>query len=305
MHPTNEVCPVPEPTALTALSNHLADAAESAGARIVTVDARRRMPASGIAWSDGVVVTANHVIERDDRIMVGLPGGETVAATLAGRDPGTDIAVLRVPGATAPGALGGALRVGELVLAVGRPGSDGIEASLGAVAAVGGAWRSRGGVRVSGFVRTDTTFFPGFSGGALVNSGGLIAGMNTSRLGHGGVTLPVSAIEPIVSALLAGGRLKRGYLGISSQPVQLPASVSMDPVQETGLLVVSVDADTPAAAAGVLVGDILVRIDSEVIDGSEALQGALGPDSIGQSRTLKVVRGGVLHEIPAVIGERA
>ena len=159
-------------------------------------------------WTDdGVVVTANHVIERDDRIMVGLPGGETVAATLAGRDPGTDIAVVRVTGATAPGALGGALRVGELVLAVGRPGSGGIEASLGAVAAVGGPCRSRGGVRVSGFVRSDTTFFPGFYGGALVNRGALIAGMNTSHLGHGGITLPVSAIEPIVSALLHEARV--------------------------------------------------------------------------------------------------
>ncbi len=297
-------------TALSELSDSLAAAVERAAAFTVLVSARRRFPASGIAWSaDGVIVTADHVLEREDKVEVVLPSGERLAATIAGRDPGSDVAALRVPATLAPAepAPDGAARVGSLALALGRPTAEGPMASFGVISAVGGPWRTFRGTEVEGYIRPDTTFYPGFSGGPLIDVQGRALGMNSSRLGRGsGLTIPSTALARIVSDLLTAGRVRRAYLGISSQVVRLPAPVaSTFEGRETGLLIVSVEPGSPADAAGLMVGDILVTLASVTLADTDDLQAALSASRIGQPTPATVVRAGELRDLTVTPGERA
>jgi S1-C subfamily serine protease len=273
------------------------------------VSARRRFPASGIAWSDSAVLTADHVVERDE-IEVVLPDGKKLSATVAGRDPGSDVAVLKVAEGSLTPALrapAGSAKVGSLVLAVGRPNSEGPMASLGVVGAVGGPWRTFRGTEVEGYLRTDTTFYPGFSGGPLTDAQGRVVGMNSSRLGRGaGLTIPVAALERIVTDLLAGGKVRRAYLGISSQVAKLPSALSaLVGGRETGLLIVSVEQGSPADSGGVLIGDILVELAGQPIADTDALQEQLGPSRIGQATPASVLRGGELKTLSLTVGERS
>jgi S1-C subfamily serine protease len=215
---------------LAGVSSELADAVERAGAGVVTVDARRRHPATGIVWSaDGLIATANHVVERDEEIQVGLPDGRTAEAALVGRDPGSDLAVLRV-GATDLSPLErseGEPRVGHLTLAIGRPGPSGPMASLGVITAVGGPLRFRGGGSLERYVRADVAMLPGFSGGPLVDSAGRLIGLNSSSLGRSGqLTVLAESIDATVATLLQHGRVRRGYLGVGAQGVQLPDALA-------------------------------------------------------------------------------
>ncbi len=294
-------------TALTDLSDALADAVAKAGASIVTVNARRRIPASGLIWAaDGVVVTSDHVIEREENITVTLPDGTEAEATIAGRDPGSDIAVLRVAktGLT-PIAHGGPAKIGHLVLALGRPSAGEPMASFGVVSTVGGAWRTFRGGEVDGYVRSDTTFYPGFSGGPLVNGAGEVVGLNSSRLGRGaGLTVPIAAVKTVVDQLLKGGRIKRGYLGIGSQAVKLPAAAAASAGQETGLLVMGVEPESPAEQGGVLLGDILVTMADTSLTETDDLQGLLGADAVGKAVSVAILRGGEPKQLTVTIGER-
>lgn len=293
-----------EPTTLAQFSESLADAVEAAAKSVVSVDARRRFAASGIAWADGVVVTADHVIERDEHVRVHLPDGKTLDATIAGRDAAADIAVLKVAaGSLAPAAKGEAARIGNLAIALGRPGG-GIQASLGIVSSTGSPWRTHRGARIDGYLRSDTTFYPGFSGGPLIGADGAVLGMNTSRLGPGGITIPVAALEPVVAQLLSGGKLKRGYLGINTQRVRLSGAIEAAAGQERGLLIVGIEDGSPADVGGLLVGDIVVRVGETAVRHMESLQAALGGESVGKSVTVSVVRGGELHAVAVTIGER-
>jgi S1-C subfamily serine protease len=294
---------------LAELSDGFAAAVERAAASTVTVNARRRLPASGVAWADGVVLTSDHVIERDEDIKIGLPNGQEVAGQIAGRDPGSDLAVIRVSGAPLPAAErvpDGAAKVGHLVLAVGRPGSDGPMASLGVIGAIGGPWRTMRGAQVDGYIRSDVSFYPGFSGGPLVDLHGRVVGINSSRLGRGaGLTIPAAAAAKVADALLAGGRIRRGYLGLGSQPVRLPEALAGRlGGQETGLLIVSVEPGTPADRGGVLLGDIIVRMNGNPIRDTDDLQAQLGPDSVGRATPVTALRGGEPRDLTITVGER-
>jgi S1-C subfamily serine protease len=326
-----------------AASEGLADAVERAAAATVLVDARRRLPASGVVWpvataagaGGSVVVTADHVLERDEEIAVGLPDGSESAATLVGRDPRSDLAVLRVEAELAPAELApaGESRVGQLVIAVGRPFPGGAQASAGLLSAVGvqpfgrvrmrRAWggadehgRGRGRHRVAvrrepaagglGYLRPELTFYPGFSGGPLADARGRVIGVNSSHLARGaGLAIPAAAVTPIVNALLTTGRVARAYIGIASQPTALPEALAEKVGgQAVGLLIVGAEAETPAGAAGVLVGDILVAITGEPVGGAEELAAQLGPERVGQEVTLTLLRGGEPYELPLTLGER-
>ena len=235
---------------LTDLSESLAATVEAAGNVVVQVDARRRLPASGILWSaDGVVVTAHHVVEREENIKVGLPNGDDVPATLVGRDPSTDLAVLRIesPGLKeAVKADTKSLRVGHLVLALGRPTGD-IRATLGVTSALGGGRDTSSEGRLDFYVQTDVVMYPGFSGGPLVDVESRVLGLNTSALARGlSLAVPVDTIERVVKSLMTHGRIRRGYLGIGAQPVRLPEALAKDLGQESGLLLVSVEEGSPA-----------------------------------------------------------
>ncbi len=251
---------------LAALSDELAAAVEQAGRSVVTVDARARTAASGTVWSGGVVVTADHVIERDDNITVTLPDGATAKATVAGRDPGTDLAVLKLEsGALAAAETVGLedLKVGHLVLAIGRPRAGSAMASFGVVSAIGGQWRTARGGTVEGYVRADVSLYPGFSGGPLVDTGGRVIGLNSWYLARGQeLALPAAAVSSIVQILLSEGRVRRGYLGVTSQPVRLPEAVreQLGLSQEVGLMILGVEGGSPAEKGGVLMGDVLIGI---------------------------------------------
>lgn len=291
-----------------ALSNALAEAVALASPWTVRVGARRRIGASGVAWrAGGVIVTADHVIEQEDEVQITFADGTDARAQVVGRDPGTDLAVLRVERELpVAGRAPEAARVGALAIAVGRPGT-GVQASLGIVSAIGGQWRTRRGRQIEGFVRSDATFFPGFSGGPLIDAAGRLIGVNTSRFGPGqGITIPAAAADRVVEVLLAKGRISRAYLGIGSQPIALPAALSAKVgEQETGLLVISVEPATPAEGAGLLPGDILVGMDDAAITDASELQAQLGPERVGALVHLRVLRGGEPLTLDATLGERA
>ena len=295
---------------LARLSDDLAAAVERAGAGTVTVNARRRMPASGIVWTeDGLIVTANHVVERDEEITVGLPDGREVAATVVGRDQGSDIALLQAEAtgvAVAPRAEAPA-KVGNLVLAVARPGPSGPMASFGAVSVVGGAWRTATGGSVEGFVRADVAMLPGFSGGPLVDATGRILGLNSSTLGRGGgLTVPVAAIARVVEALQTHGKVRRGFLGIGAQSVRLPAGLvsAHGLAKEQGLLVVGVEPEGPAERDGLMLGDVIVALDGEAVTEVEELQDRLTGDWVGKRLPVRVIRGGEPKDLNITVGER-
>ena len=288
----------------------LAGAVERAGAGVVTVDARRRLPASGIIWSaDGLVVTANHVVERDEEIVIGLPDGRKADATLAGRDPGSDIALLRI-GASDIAPLERASiepRIGHIALAIGRPGPSGPMASFGVISAVGGPLRLHHGASLERYVRADVAMLPGFSGGPLIDAGGSLIGLNSSTLGRmGGVTVPAAIIDATLTALLAHGRVRRGYLGVGAQAVRLPDALvgSLGLGQEQGLLIVSVEAGGPADSAGLMLGDIILAVAGGEVGQVEQLQERLTGDRVGQEAPVRIVRGGELRDVGVVIGER-
>ena len=209
---------------LNELSEAMVAAVEKAGAATVLVDARKRFPASGIAIAADLILTADHVVERDDDIKVLLPDGTELAASLAGRDPGSDLAVLRLerPAASPAEAAPEEARVGQLVLALGRPSPEGIQASLGVVSAIGGPVRTGHGGLLERYLRTDATPYPGFSGGPLVDTAGRVVGLNTSGLGRGAaLTIPAALAWGIASTLAKHGHVRRGFIGVRSQPVAI------------------------------------------------------------------------------------
>ena len=295
---------------LSELSNALAAAVEYGGASVVRVEARPRLPASGIVWSsDGVIVTAHHVIEQEDaeRITIGLPDGKTATAKLIGRDPTTDIAVLRAHASgltTRTWVDPGSLKVGHFVLALGRPGEK-VMATFGVASALGDAWRTPAGGRLDAYLQTDVVMYPGFSGGALIDANGQLVGMNTSALLRGvSITVPGTTLRKTVETLLTKGRISRGYLGVGAQPVRLPENLAQQLKQETGLLIVSVEPGGPADKAGLMLGDVIVSVAGEATRHLDDLLGALSSDRVGVSVAARIVRGGAVQEKHVVVGER-
>lgn len=293
---------------LSDFSNSLADVVTKAAGSTVRVEARRRMAATGFAWESGVIVTAHHVVERDDNIKVGLPNGETVEASLIGRDPSTDIAVLKLK--TANSELASfervsfdAVRVGHLVLALGRPGKD-VLSTLGIVSALGTDSSSRAG-HLDYYVQTDVAMYPGFSGGPLVDATGNLIGMNTSAMRDTSLSIPTPTLIRVVDTILKHGKVRQGYLGVGAQPVRLPTALRESLGQEMGLLVASVEPDSPADKAGMMLGDTLVHFAERAINSMDDLAAALQANGVGSSVNAKAIRGGQVTELSVTIGERA
>lgn len=293
----------------TELSEALADAAERAGKSTVQVDARRRLPASGIAIAKDLILTADHVVERDEDIRILLGDGTETTARLAGRDPGTDLAVLKLDSASAAPAevAKSPARVGQFVLAIARPSKNGIESSFGTVNAIGGPVRTGRGGMLEQYIKTDVVSYPGFSGGPLVNGEGYVYGINTSGFRSGGaITIPAEVAWGIAGTLARHGKIKRGYLGIRSQTVNIPAEAQseLNRGQETGLLIVGLEPESPAGKGGVIVGDILVGVAGQPIEHHDELFARLSGDVVGKSTPLDVLRGGKLQVVNVVVGER-
>lgn len=292
-------------------SNALADAVEHAGKSTVTVLGRDRFPSTGIVWRAGVIVTADHTLERDDDIAITHPElNGSVQATLAGRDPTTDLAVLRADGLPLQAAEGRdleTLKVGHIVLAVGRPGNSGLGASLGVVSAIGDSWTTWRGGSVDHFLRADLDLYHGFSGGPLVDTQGRVIGTNTSGLSRRfDLTIPRSTVNRVIDQLLSKGRIPRGYLGLGMQPVRIPDQIvrSLKLSSNGGVIVMSVEPGQPADKGGVLIGDVLLAIDGSAISGPEDVLALLGPDKVGKNVAVRILRAGSIVELPIAIGER-
>lgn len=293
---------------LTELSAALATAVSQADSGIVRVEGRRRLGATGIVWhADGLILTANHVVRHEEHLKVGLPDGSRVSASLVGRDPSTDLAVLKVEAnGLTPLTEGNKqnLGVGNLVLALGRPGRT-VQATLGIVSALGDGWRTQLGGQIDRYLQTDVVMYPGFSGGPLVDAAGQLVGLNTSALGRGvSLTIPTPTLARVADALQAHGCVQRGYLGVSTQRVHLPDDVKAELEQKRGLLVVSVENDSPAAKAGLTLGDTLVAFADNPVQSHDDLLALLAGDVVGTAVSLKFVRGGKVHTTEVTVAAR-
>ncbi len=290
-------------TPLTALSDALAALVQHAAPTIVGVHGGSRRGTSGLIWQDGVVVTAEEALRRDDDLQVALPGAETVAATLAGRDPSTDIAVLRVTGATgsapqpAPDA-----RSGEIAVALGRR-RGAIASRLGIVAEAGEAWRSMRGGRIDRFVRLDVSLDASLEGGAALDAAGRLIGMPVFGPRGRVLVIPAATIARVVPQILADGSVGRGYLGLGLHRVG--GGRRHEAPGHAGVMVVSIDPDGPGAAAGALLGDIITSWNNEPISGLRDIVVRLGSESIGTAVELGLVRAGAATKLTLHVGKRS
>jgi len=290
-----------------ALSSELADLVERAGTSVVRVEGGR-LPGSGVVWSaDGVVVAASHSVEGDAGIEVGLADGSTLAATLVGRDPTTDVVALRVAasGLAAPAwADPSSVRVGQLVLGLSRPGRS-VRAVLGIVSVRGEAWRTPSGGRLDHYLQTDIARHPGFSGGLLVGAAGEPLGLNTTGILRS-TTLAITGptLRRVVDALLAHGQVRRGFLGVGTYPVRLPASLAAEAGQPTALMLVSIEPGSPAEKAGLRLGDALLVFAGQSLRHPSDLLGLLDPDRIGAEVAVTLLRAGEIREVAVTVGTR-
>jgi serine protease DegQ len=292
---------------LAALSDGMADAVEKISKSVVRVNGRRRRPASGVVYAQNAVLTASHVLEREEDLSVVTADGRTLPAKFVGRDPSSDLAVLSVEGLDVEAALaGGEPRIGQLALAVGSPGrGDGSRASLGVVSSVGGPMRTWRGPRLERYIQTDATPYPGFSGGPLADARGNVLGIMTTGLARGAaLAIPADLAWRVAKTIEERGSLKRGYLGILSQPVQLPDAQRLGLTQRGGLLVVGVEEGSPADRGGLIIGDILATLDGQPVEDTEDLLILLTGERVGREVPIKVVRGGELQELQVTVGER-
>jgi S1-C subfamily serine protease len=289
---------------LLTLSNDLAAAVQRAGRTLFAVHGRPRLGSTGIHWRSGLVVTAHHTVQTDRDLTVTCPDGRSVAAEVAGRDPGLDLAILRVDAPDVPVADiedATTVRVGHIVLALGA----GPRASWGIVSAIGDGG---GGPQTDGETLTlDLSLYPGFSGGPLVDVQGRVIGVNTSGASRRlRLAIRAAAVTRVVDELLRRGRIPRAYLGVGTHAVRLPQAIRdrLNVDQDTAVVVVDVQPDSPAAAAGMSIGDVIVALDGTRITAPEDLRAALRPDRVGQTTRASILRGGEPRGLEIVVGER-
>jgi len=286
------------------LSKEIEALVEKASQSVVRVDARRGRAGTGIVWDPGLVLTANHVVEQEEDIEV-VVDDKSAKASLVGRDPATDLALLKVDGLSAPAmprAKVSDLKPGQIVLAIGRPGS--LKATFGTISAVSSSWRGWRGSEIEHLIQTNAPLYPGFSGGPLIDADGRAVGMNSWVFGRGdGRAIAMDVAERVVESLRADGRIKRPYLGIGTQQVPLPDAVKARVNQDSGLLIVAIEPQSPADKAGLMQGDTLVALDGTVTKNLEDLYAGLRKIKVGASQTVKVVRAGEVKEIAVTVGE--
>ncbi len=288
------------------ISEKLAELADQGGKSVVRVDGRRA-PSSGVVWSEGVVLTADHNLEWDEELAVGLPDGRTVPARLLGRDPTTDLAALRVdePGLAAPAwAEADSVRVGHLLVGLSRPGRT-VRAGLGLLARAAEGFRTSSGGRVDRYLETDLPLHPGFSGGLVLDLEGRALGMTSAGLVRDTAMLvPVATLRRVASALLAHGGVRRGFLGVATFPVRLPATLEKRAGQAGALVLTAVEDGGPADRAGLVLGDVLLSLDGKPVGHIGDLLPLLEEERIGATMPARLMRGGEVRELPVTIGAR-
>jgi len=294
---------------LIELSNALAQATERAAANVVAVHAEVRGSASGVIWRTGIIVTAEHTLRRDEEIHATLPDGRVAPATLAGRDPSTDLAVLKCAEASAVPNFGdvASLKSGSLTLVVGRTRASGPVAALGVVSLVAPERRTWTGAALAPYIRLDVGLQPTAIGGAVVDAQGRTVGIATPRFTRfGAIAIPAPAVDRAVDTLLKKGHIPQGYLGVGLQPVRLPDALrqSLQRSEKTAAIVLEVEPESPAHKAGIVIGDILVAVAGHSVARLEDVHSQLHGESIGKPLALKFIRGGAVQEVSIVVAER-
>jgi S1-C subfamily serine protease len=293
-----------------AISNALAEATQNTAAHTVAVHTEPRGSSSGVTWRPGIIVTAEHAVRRDEDIQVTLLDGKVVSAKLVGRDPSTDLAVLKCEQATTPAssfADTGKLKPGELTLVVGRTRASGPVATLGIVSLVAQERHAWGGATISPYVRLDVALQRITVGGAVVNSSGQIAGIATPKFAPmGALAVPVATVNQIVDTLLAKGHIPRGYLGVGLQPVRLPENIreSLNRREKTAVMVLETESSGPAHAAGIVIGDILIAIEGKPVMRLEDVHAHLHGQNIGKTLNAEFLRGGERRSVSIRVAER-
>jgi serine protease Do len=295
-------------TDLVTVSNQLAAAAERASASIVAVHGRRGIGSSGIVWRDHLIVTSSEGVRAEEGIKLLLPDGRTAPARLRGRDSGTDLAVLETdadglrPWEPAGDAT---FKVGQIALAVGRTSSTGPIASFGIVSGVSGEWKTWRGGTIDPFVRLDISVYPTLSGGAAVDAAGNLIGMVSTGLSRSSIFAVTGAtINRVAPKLIEQGYISHGFLGIALQAVALPREMQEKLRQDAGIMLLGLEPEGPAAAAGLMLGDVLISAGGQPLSAPEALAEFLHRTPAGQSVKFQVLRAGTVLELEVRIGER-
>lgn len=296
-------------TVLSSFSNELTNLVQRISPSVVAVHARRHFPSSGVHWGTDLVVTADHTIAREEDIRVTLPDGKTLAAALIGRAPGADLAALKVSGLGPSAAVNTQDKpvLGEFALVVGRSPDSGANASLGIIGAASGPWRTWRGGRLEQYIRLDAMLYPNSSGGAVVNSRGSILGIATSALSRvAGLAIPAADVTRVTKELTEKGYVPQGYLGVGVYPVAIPENLrsKLALQNSTGILILNVEKDGPAERAGVMLGDVLISLNTTAMEKVEDLQSFCASGVIGKSVNGRFIRAGALIEKSIVAGER-
>src|SRR5215471_18559276 len=296
--------------ALIELSNALAQATQRAAGHLVAVHSGSRGSSSGVIWRPGVVVTADHALPHDDEIHVTLPDQRVVNATLAGRDASTDLAVLKCQEASSAVAAHGdaaSLLPGHLVLVVGRTRLSGAVAALGVVSLAVSERKQWGGSVLAPYVRLDVSLQPTAVGGGVVDARGTIVGLATPKFARfGAVAVPAATVNHLTEVLLAHGHIPRGYLGVGLQPVRLPADLSRSNPRrgKTATIVLDVAPESPSHKAGILIGDLILSIEGNEIQHPGDVHALLGPNYVGKTLSVELLRGGKIQQVQVAVAER-
>ena len=290
---------------LMQLSTQIADIVDAAAPSVVQVQGRGR-PASGLVYATDLVLTTARALGREEHPHVRRADGQSFEAELAGWDPATRLALLKVPGLDAkPIAPSGTARVGNIAVAIARSWSNAVTATAGLVSVIGGPLPTGRRRAIEQVIRTSAPMHDGFAGGAFLGADGGLLGIATAASIRGlGVVIPAGIAWTSAGELLKRGTLKRGYLGIAAQPVSVPEKQRASAGVSEALLVVSVKDGTPAADAGLLVGDLLLALDGHALSSPDDLFDLLAGERVGRAVTLRVLRGGTPAEVSATIGER-
>jgi S1-C subfamily serine protease len=293
-------------TTLSAFSHELAKVISQSALTVVALPAKRCC-VSGVHWSPGIIVTTIDAVRCQEEMTLMTSAGEVLPASVVGSDPGTDIAVLRVEAPNLPTLEVGNLedlQVGHLVLAIGRLEDGNIQASCGILASLGREWQSWTGGQIDRLIRPNIQPFSGFSGSPLLDVEGRVLGINTTySRGRYAITIPPTTVDRVVAQILRAGKVTQGYLGVGLQPVELPTSQqqSLNLSQQVGVLIVSIEADSPADRAGVFIGDILLALDTEPVTSIRALRSQLRSERVGQPVVAQIIRGGELINLTLTI----
>ena len=296
------------PSTLAEFSQQLANTVEMAGQSVISVLEGGRAGVSGTVWREGIGVTVGHTIQGLEEVTVILPSGKEAKALVTGRDPGTDLAILKLPNDTPAAALAddSTARPGEIVLSVGRRGTEGLAATFGLISAIGGPWRTSSGGRFDRWFRLDLNPFPGFSGGPIINAGCEVLGIANSGPGRSVAVVPAATVNRVVDQLLKHGHTVSGYIGIGVQSVAFPEDAwkKLGIGGGRGLLIIAVAPGSAATEAGLMLGDVIAAIDGKSLRTGASLQSILDGENVGKSVPLDVVRGGQLLKVAVTVREK-